>query len=289
MNTLTNLTNNNTTTMTSRDIALVTGKEHRNIIADIEKLNKTYEEMTLLKVQQGFYTHERTGNQQHKQFILNKEQTLDLITGYTPELRIKINRRWAELEQQLANPVAAFNIPTTLSGALRLAAELQEAVEHQTEQVMLLQNKVEEDREKVMFFEAVGNTKKLYSIATAASNHGISSQALNKILEKGVYDSRSSSRVFKADFIAKGYGEMKLRDKGYTQPMLTEKGLKWVSKSLYTSQLAYEELEKHYHGANKIPKMYKDNLEAFKNPVEINVARLQHTQDTIQTINNLLH
>ncbi|GEM_PF-5901958 len=33
-------------------------------------------------------------------------QTIDLMTGYNIEIRIKINRRWEELENQ-----AKFNIP----------------------------------------------------------------------------------------------------------------------------------------------------------------------------------
>ena len=33
-------------------------------------------------------------------FELTKMQTFDLLTGYNTELRIKVNRRWAELEAQ---------------------------------------------------------------------------------------------------------------------------------------------------------------------------------------------
>jgi len=99
--------NNINKTMSSREIADLCGKEHRNVCRDIDTLNESYEQMGLLKVEQGYYTLQNTGNQQHRQFLLNKEQTIDLITGYRADIRIRINRRWQELEQQVSasNPV----------------------------------------------------------------------------------------------------------------------------------------------------------------------------------------
>lgn len=86
-------------TMSSREIAELTGKEHRNVLRDCDKLNDEYVKLGLLKIEQGYYTLESTGNQQHRECRLTKMQTFDLITGYNAELRIKVNRRWAELEQ----------------------------------------------------------------------------------------------------------------------------------------------------------------------------------------------
>ena len=55
MNLTTFNNNNNVTTMTSREIASVTGKEHRHVLADIEKLNLDYKEMGLPKVGHTLY------------------------------------------------------------------------------------------------------------------------------------------------------------------------------------------------------------------------------------------
>lgn len=92
-----------TPTMSSREIAELCGKQHRNVLVDIDKLNATYAKLSLLKIQQGYYTTPKTGVQQHREYYLTKEQTLDLVTGYSLEMRIKINRRWLVLEQQIAN------------------------------------------------------------------------------------------------------------------------------------------------------------------------------------------
>ncbi len=104
----------NIKTMSSREISEITGKEHRSVCRDIEYLNKSYEKLALHKIVQGYYLHPNTGKQQHRCFELSKMQTFDLLTGYSRELRIKVNRRWAELEnkaEKLArNPVKKLSI-----------------------------------------------------------------------------------------------------------------------------------------------------------------------------------
>ena len=58
--------NSNSPKMSSREIAEITGKQHKNVIRDCDKLNESYEKLGLLKIEQGYYTHENTGNQQHR-------------------------------------------------------------------------------------------------------------------------------------------------------------------------------------------------------------------------------
>ena len=108
-------------TMSSREIAQLCEKQHGHVCRDIEQLNQTYEQMGLSKVGQGYYTHPNTGSQQHREFLLTKEQCIDLITGYRADVRIRINRRWQELENQ-----QQIKVPQTLPEALRLAADLAE-------------------------------------------------------------------------------------------------------------------------------------------------------------------
>ena len=84
--------------MSSREIAHLTGKRHDNVLRDISKLNLSYEKLGFLKIEEGYYRLPKTGNQEHKEMFLTKIQTMDLMTGYNTELRIKVNRRWEELE-----------------------------------------------------------------------------------------------------------------------------------------------------------------------------------------------
>lgn len=138
--------NNISKTMSSREIAELCGKEHRNVCRDIDTLNESYEQMGLLKVEQGYYTLQNTGNQQHRQFLLSKEQTIDLITGYRADIRIRINRRWQELEQQAqaSSPVmpALPNFTNPADAAIAWAEEYK-AKEAAQAQVIELQPKAD--------------------------------------------------------------------------------------------------------------------------------------------------
>ncbi len=83
-------------TMSSREIAELTGKQHKNVIRDVEILNKSYLELGLLKIEPSSYINSQ--NRKMPEFKLTKMQTFDLMTGYDAKLRIRVNRRWEELE-----------------------------------------------------------------------------------------------------------------------------------------------------------------------------------------------
>ena len=87
-------------TMSSFEIAQITGKQHKHVMRDIRELNKVYENLHQPKIGHMLKTTELPNGAKRKDpyFELTKIQTWDLLTGYNAELRIKVNRRWAELE-----------------------------------------------------------------------------------------------------------------------------------------------------------------------------------------------
>lgn len=87
----------NRQTMSSREVAELCGKKHRHVCRDIDNLNTTYEKMGMPKVGHTPYINHQNG-QEYNEFLLTKEQCVDLISGYHTETRIRINRRWQELE-----------------------------------------------------------------------------------------------------------------------------------------------------------------------------------------------
>jgi phage antirepressor YoqD-like protein len=147
------------TTMSSREIAELTGKEHKHVLRDCDVLNENYEKLALPKIGQGYFTHPNTGNQQHREYLLTKMQCFDLLTGYSAELRIKVNRRWEELEQMVR--AGSFQIPQTMSEALRLAAIQAEQIEQQ-------QKQLEENKPKVWFSDSFDATQTLIGIGDLA-------------------------------------------------------------------------------------------------------------------------
>lgn len=88
-------------TMSSREIAELTGKEHRNVMRDIRTM------LTDLCGEGGVLSFEHThinpqNGQSYPIFKLPKRETLILVSGYNTELRTKIIDRWQELEAIVA-------------------------------------------------------------------------------------------------------------------------------------------------------------------------------------------
>ncbi|KEY42681.1 phage antirepressor KilAC domain-containing protein [Pantoea agglomerans] len=103
--------------MTSREIAELTGKEHKNVTVDIRRMLDDLGE-DALKFQ---HIYLDTMNRQRTEYHPDREHTECLITGYSAILRMKVIKRLHELEE--SQPV---KIPRTFAEALRLAAEMEE-------------------------------------------------------------------------------------------------------------------------------------------------------------------
>ena len=84
------------TTMSSREIANVTGKRHANVKRDIAAMLKELE----LDVLSFEYIYLDGQNREQVEYMLDREHTDCLLTGYSAPMRMKVIRRWRELEQQ---------------------------------------------------------------------------------------------------------------------------------------------------------------------------------------------
>lgn len=124
-------------TMSSREIEKLADKQHGHVLRDIELLNETLAQESLSIIGESFYTADN--GQTYREFLLTKEQTIDLMTGYNRNLRIRINRRWAELEQQIAAPVVA--LPQDYLSALKALVMSEEAKERANAEIKQLQPK----------------------------------------------------------------------------------------------------------------------------------------------------
>ena len=84
------------TTMSSREIANVTGKRHANVKRDIAAMLKELK----LDVLSFEYIYLDGQNREQVEYMLDREHTDCLLTGYSAPMRMKVIRRWRELEQQ---------------------------------------------------------------------------------------------------------------------------------------------------------------------------------------------
>lgn len=87
-------------TMSSREIAELTGKEHKNVLADIrdmlESLGQTSADFSA-NLPDSYGRLQPT-------YSLPKRETLILVSGYSTELRARIIDRWQELEAKASQP-----------------------------------------------------------------------------------------------------------------------------------------------------------------------------------------
>lgn len=104
-------------TMSSREIAELTGSTHDNVLKTIRGLV----ERGVVSGNETPYVHHQNG-QTYNEFKLSYRDTMVVVSGYSVELRAKIIDRWQELEAQASQPL----VPQTLPDALRLAADLAE-------------------------------------------------------------------------------------------------------------------------------------------------------------------
>ena len=143
-------------TMSSREIAALTGKRHDHVMRDIRVM------LTELHGEAGVpsfgdtQTNEQNG-QSYTIFNLPKRETLILVSGYSVTMRARIIDRWQELEAHQARPepVAALS----RMDILRLAMDAEEA-----------RIKAEAERDHALATKAqIGHQREATAMATASA------------------------------------------------------------------------------------------------------------------------
>lgn len=89
--------------MTSLEIAELTGKEHKNVMRDIGVMLVDLE-IDKLKFER---TYKDASNRKQALFSLDKRLTLILVSGYSAKMRAAIIDRWQELETRNALHISA--------------------------------------------------------------------------------------------------------------------------------------------------------------------------------------
>ncbi|WP_122236060.1 Rha family transcriptional regulator [Pseudomonas syringae] len=113
-----NMLTPNTVTLTTVEIAELTGKRHDNVLRDadraLELINESRTSDLRSQIAHAAESTFESRGKQYRMLILDKHLTFTLITGYDTGLRYNVMGRWIELEQA-ANPAfAAQAITETL-------------------------------------------------------------------------------------------------------------------------------------------------------------------------------
>lgn len=217
-------------TMTSREIAELTGKRHDHVMRDIEaQLSPLLGEKGIPKFGDTYQNGQN--GQIYRMYRLPKRECLIVVSGYSVELRARIIDRWMELESA---PSGSFDLAAMTAGALReLAAKVEECA--------LLKATVLTMQPKADFYDHVAGSEALFDRADAA-----------KMLRTGPKRLWASLREWKI-VQASGTPYQRYYDLGYfrlvpvlvhkgeysipyQQTMVTGKGLAWI-KALMDSQV----------------------------------------------------
>ena len=96
-------------TMTSLEIAELTGKQHKNVMQAIRNMEPAWEKTAGLKFQLGSYKD--ANGQLRPCYSLTKTECLYIATKFNDEARAKLVLRWEELEQARAQEQQALSYP----------------------------------------------------------------------------------------------------------------------------------------------------------------------------------
>jgi len=211
------LPQNQTLTMSSREIAEFTGKRHDHVMRDIKKM--------LLDLYPagapnfgGTYLSEQ--NKELPLFNLDRKHTDCLLTGYSAIARMKVIERWHELESNQSP-----QLPQSFAEALQLAAD-------QAKQLELAAPKVE-------FHDKIVNDDQSFSFRDAAKKI---QQRPNKFIE-WLRDNGylCLNNIAKQQYITQGLfaTHTGVSDAGhhYTQCRVTSKGLSYFTSKLGDKKL----------------------------------------------------
>lgn len=232
-------------TMTSLEIAEVTGKRHDSVLRDIRNLLS--QGVDAHNFVEASYTDK--ANRQQKCFTLTKKGCLILASGYDALLREKIINRWEELETR--NISFDKVLPTTFAEALRLAADQAEKIEAQQKQleanskeIVELSGTIATMQPKITYVDKILASKETVTTTQIAQDYGQSAKAFNVLLRNfGIQHKVGGQWILYTKYLPCGYVQsdtisIEHKDGSSGSVMHT----KWTQKGRL---FLYEELKKH--------------------------------------------
>lgn len=180
--------------MTSKEIAEVTGKEHKNVLAAIRLMEGAWGKVTGLSFKLSEYT-DPTGRKL-PMYKLTKTECLYIATKFNDEARAKLVIRWEELETKERQAVPA--LPQTYLEALKALV-----LSEEQKQVLALKN--ESMKPKADYFDTLVERGNNLNLRDTAKMIGVSERFFIEYLLLNGYLYRDAKRKLKP--IAKYVGK----------------------------------------------------------------------------------
>lgn len=200
--------------VSSRTIAEQLGKEHKNVLRDLEKILTSSNVSSLIILS----NYEDKKGELRKEYLLTKDGfTLYMfnIQGYQ-EFKMAYINKFNEMEN-----IIRQKIPTSFKEALKLAYEQQETIEN-----LQLENKVKDQQiaelqPKASYYDVILQCKDLLSTTIIAKDYGMAAKGFNKLLhELGIQYNQSGVWLLYQKYADKGYTQTKTQN--YNRPDRTQ-------------------------------------------------------------------
>lgn len=225
--------NHASVTMTSRDIAELVELRHDNVKRTIETLA---DRGVITLPQSEEVRNPGPGPKTIAVYRVGKRDSYVIVAQLSPEFTARLVDRWQELEEGVA-PSHAFQVPTTLASALRLAAE-------QAEQIELQQAQLQQQAPAVAFVERYVEAKNSLGVREVAKVLNVRQTDFVRRLIAGEIMFRQNEGgplLPYAKWQNKGYFEVKTgnhNEHDWVQVKFTPLGIAWIAKKLYRSEQA---------------------------------------------------
>lgn len=227
-------------TMTSMDIAEITGKNHFDVLKAIRKMEPAWEEAAASKFALGSYLDKN--KQERPMYVLTKKECLFVATKFNDVARAKLVLRWEQLEnerltQQPQQPVSnnqqpvsnnqqsASNVPMDPRNMTRLQIlQLALAAEEENQKLQQQVNDLEADKlglmvengqkeqqiqqleQRTAYLKVIMADQSTVTVSQIAQDYGMSAVKFNNLLN-GLRIQRKIGEqwVLYADYLNRGY------------------------------------------------------------------------------------
>jgi len=217
--------------MSSLAISEITSKPHGNVLQDIARIltEAEIDQQEFLSIYKDAY------NRDQKCYLLPRRECDLVVSGYSVKYRLAIIDRWHELEAK-----QSFQIPQTLSEALRLSADLADKVVEQQAALAIAAPKVE-------FYDTETESGSICSMAVASQVANLPfgrNTLFIKLRERGtLISSGERYNLPKQEFIERGYFTVK--ENSFEHPTtgetlikfttyVTQRGIDWLIRQFGT-------------------------------------------------------
>ena len=235
-------------TMTSLEIAELTGREHKDVLRSIRGMEDAWEKVhgrRFALLQKTVETN-NGGHKPQPYYELTKTECLYVATKFNDEARAKLILRWEELER--ANQQ---QLPTTYLEALKALVTSEEQKQQLIEdgkakdnEIVALSATITEMQPRLTYLDRILQSKDTVLVTSIAQDYGMSAKAFNILLRNMKIQHKVGMQwVVYAKYLKEGYVQSETFEFDHKDG---SKGVRLTTRWTQKGRLfLYEELKRH--------------------------------------------